>query len=166
MWLLASVFWGLLQVVSKTEWGASVLWNFIVSLIVSPYLCLLVPRWVNRCPRCRPAPSSCSSSSSWRDRPEASAGTVPLIFWCLVERAGDGVEGSGKLWKDVRVEFLDTLRTKAGKDKKEHRTQKKDSLSTRQISATVLKTTLEKLTVILTVFMLGSCSSRGLCWGV
>ncbi|TNN35916.1 hypothetical protein EYF80_053923 [Liparis tanakae] len=41
-----------------------------------------------------------------------------------------------------------------------------DSLSIRQISATALKTTLEKLTVILMVFMLGSCSSSGLCCGV
>lgn len=41
-----------------------------------------------------------------------------------------------------------------------------NALSIRQISDTALKTTLEKLTVILMVFMLGSCSSKGLCWGV
>lgn len=39
-------------------------------------------------------------------------------------------------------------------------------LSILQMSVTVLKTTLEKLTVIWMVFILGSCSSRGLCWGV
>lgn len=42
----------------------------------------------------------------------------------------------------------------------------RNALSIRQISDTALKTTLEKLTVILIVFMLGSCSSKGLCWGV
>lgn len=44
--------------------------------------------------------------------------------------------------------------------------EKRNTLSIRHISATVLKTTLEKLTVSRMVFMLGSCTSRGLCWGV
>lgn len=39
-------------------------------------------------------------------------------------------------------------------------------LSILQISATDLKTTVEKLTVSLTVFILGSCRHRALCWGV
>lgn len=45
-------------------------------------------------------------------------------------------------------------------------TEQRHLLSIWQISATALKTTQEKLTVILTVFMLGSCSSRDLCCGV
>lgn len=116
MWLLASIFWEMLQIASNTEWGASVWWNLIISLIISTYLCLLVPRWANRCPRCRPAASSCSSSSSWRDRPEASAGTAPLIFWCLVERAGDGLTVQGQYGGKVKLNLLDTLNQNKSKD--------------------------------------------------
>lgn len=54
----------------------------------------------------------------------------------------------------------------AKKDKSASQREKRNTLSVRHISATVLKTTLEKLTVSRMVFMLGSCTSRGLCWGV
>lgn len=60
----------------------------------------------------------------------------------------------------------DTPHHTAKKDKSASQTEKRNTLSIRHISATVLKTTLEKLTVSRMVFMLGSCTSTGLCWGV
>lgn len=60
------------------------LWSaYCEASLPSVYLRLQTSHWVSQCPRYLPVHSFLSSFSSLKNHPEASAGTVPQIVWCL-----------------------------------------------------------------------------------